>query len=42
MRVLSELLVYNRGAFSDVWKVLKLLFVLPATNATSERSFFAH
>ena len=33
--------VAERSAFSGVWKVLKLLLVLPATNATSERSFSA-
>ena len=38
---MSELSVSERSAFSDVWKVLKLLLVLPATNATSERSFSA-
>ena len=31
----------ERSTFSGVWKVLKLLLVLPATNATSERSFSA-
>ena len=41
VRVLSELSVSGRSAFSGVWKVLKLLLVLPATNATSERSFSA-
>jgi hypothetical protein len=33
--------VAERSAFSGVWKDLKLLLVLPATNATSERSFSA-
>ena len=41
VKVLSELSVAERSAFSGVWKVLKLLLVLPATNATSERSFSA-
>lgn len=41
VHVLSELSVSGRSAFSGVWKVLKLLLVLPATNATSERSFSA-
>ena len=39
MRVLSELSVAERTAFSGVWNVVKLLLVLPATNTTSERSF---
>ena len=38
VRVLSELSVAERTAFSGVWSVVKLLLVLPATNATSERS----
>ena len=38
VRVLS---VAQRTAFSGVWTILKLLLVLPATNATSERSFSA-
>ena len=40
VHVLSELTVAE-SAFSGVWKLLKLLLVLPATNATSERSFSA-
>ena len=39
VRVLSELSVVERTAFSGVWSVVKLLLVLPATNATSEWSF---
>ena len=35
VRVLSELSVAERTAFSRVWSVVKLLLVLPATNATS-------
>ena len=38
---LSELSVAERSAFSQVWIVMKLLLVMPATNATSERSFSA-
>lgn len=30
---------YRNSCISGVWRVLKLLLVLPATNATSERSF---
>lgn len=41
VHVLSELSVTQRTAFSGVWSLLKLLLVLPATNATSERSFSA-
>ncbi len=41
VHVLSELSVAERTAFSGVWSVVKLLLVLPATNATSERSFSA-
>ena len=41
VKVLSELSVAERSAFSGVWKVLKLLLVLPATKATLERSFSA-
>ena len=39
--VLSELSVPQRTAFSGVWTILKLLLVLLATNATSEKSFSA-
>lgn len=39
--ILSKLSAAERAAFSGVWRVLKLLLVLPATNATSERSFSA-
>ena len=41
MRNLSTLSPSERTAFSGVWILLKLLLVLPATNATSERSFSA-
>lgn len=41
VHALSELSVAQRTAFSGVWTILKLLLVLPATNATSERSFSA-
>ena len=41
VHILSKLSVTERSAFSGVWKLLKLLLVLPATNATSERSFSA-
>ena len=39
--ILSDLSVAQRGAFSEVFTVMKLLLVMPATNATSERSFSA-
>ena len=39
--VLSKLSVAEQSAFSQVWTVMKLLLVMPATNATSERSFSA-
>ena len=38
---LSELSTAQRGAFSQVFVVMKLLLVMPATNTTSERSFSA-
>ena len=38
---LSELSIPERVAFSSVWIAMKLLLVMPATNATSERSFSA-
>ena len=38
---LSDLSIAQRGAFSEVFTVMKLLLVMPATNATSERSFSA-
>ena len=31
----------ERVAFSEVWTLITLLLVIPATNATSERSFSA-
>ena len=39
--ILSKLSAAERTAFSGVWTAFKLLLVLPATNATSERSFSA-
>ena len=39
--VLGNLSVAEKVAFSSVWKVMQLLLVMPATNATSERSFSA-
>ena len=39
--ILSKLSAAERTAFSGVWIALKLLLVLPATNATSEWSFSA-
>ena len=41
VKVISGLSVSERAAFSGVLKVVKLLLLLPATNATSERSFSA-
>ena len=41
VRVLGTLSVAQRLAFSAVWICMKLLLVMPATNATSERSFSA-
>ena len=41
VQVLSKLSCAERTAFSGVCSVMKLLLVLPATNATSERSFTA-
>ena len=41
LHILSELSVVERTAFSGVWSILQLLLVLPATNATSERSYSA-
>ena len=41
VRVLSELSVAERTAFSGFWSVMKLLLVLLATNATSEQSLSA-
>ena len=40
-RVLGKLSVSEKVAFSSVWKIMQLLLVMPATNATSERSFSA-
>ena len=28
-----------RDLFSDIWTIIKLILVMPATNAVSERSF---
>ena len=39
IRILGGLSSAERVAFSSVWTVAKLLLVMPATNATSERSF---
>ena len=39
--ILSKLSAAERTAFSGVWSALKLLLMLPATNATSEQSFSA-
>ena len=39
VKLLSEMSPTQRVAHSNVWIVLKLLLVMPATNATSERSF---
>ena len=38
---LSQLSTAEQSAFSQVWILMKLLLVMPATNATSERSFSA-
>ena len=38
---LSEMSPPQRVAYSNAWIVLKLLLVMPPTNATSERSFSA-
>ena len=38
---LSDLSRAQQGAFSQVFVVMKLLLVMPATNSTSERSFSA-
>ena len=39
--ILARLSSSERLAFSSVWTLMKLLLVMPATNATSERSFSA-
>ena len=41
VELLSKLSPAQRIAYSNVWILLKLLLVMPATNATSERSFSA-
>ena len=41
VKILSELSSSQRLAISSVWTAIKLLLVMPATNATSERSFSA-
>ena len=41
IRTLSGLQSAERVAISAVWRVMKLLVVMPATNASSERSFSA-
>ena len=38
---LSQFSTAEQSAFSQVWILMKLLLVMPATNATSERSFSA-
>ncbi len=40
-RVLRELSTAEKGALSCIWRVMQLVMVMPATNATSERSFSA-
>ena len=39
--ILARLSSSERLAFSSVWTLMKLLLVMPATNASSERSFSA-
>ena len=41
VRILARLSSSERLAFSSVWTLMKLLLVMPATNASSERSFSA-
>ena len=41
IKILRELSSSEKIAFSSVWTAMKLLLVMPATNATSERSFSA-
>ena len=41
IEILSGLSPPERVALSSVWTAMKLLLVMPATNATSERSFSA-
>ena len=41
VRILGSLSSAERVAFSSVWTAMKLLLVMPATNASSERSFSA-
>ena len=41
VKLLSEMSPPQRVAYSNAWIVLKLLLVMPPTNATSERSFSA-
>ena len=41
VKVLSELSEPQRVGFRSIWALLELLLVMPATNATSERSFSA-
>ena len=41
IKILRELSSSEKIAFSSVWTAVKLLLVIPATNATSERSFSA-
>ena len=39
--LLSELSIAEQSALFQVWIVMKLLLVMPATDATPERSFSA-
>ena len=41
MDYLKSLTLEQRGYFSEVIKLVKLILVMPATNATSERCFSA-
>ena len=41
VRILGGLSSAERVAFASVWTAMKLLLVMPATNASSERSFSA-
>lgn len=41
VRILGGLSSAERVAFSSIWTTVKLLLVMPATNASSERSFSA-
>ena len=41
LRILGSLSSAEKVAFSSVWTLMKLWLVMPATNASSERSFSA-